>query len=336
MGYTERKIIYNKIQDKRKRPFIVYATSSRANATGNMNQDVIPYFIKLLEKIPNETQEVDLLIMSNGGDPIVSWRINSLLRNRFKKMTVFVPYTAYSAATLLALGADDIIMHINGNLGPVDVQFTAQPQHNGDLPKRFSFEDISNYFKFLEEIGLKDQSVISEALVKLTEDIKPLTLGQAKRGSQLGLSMAEKMLSTHMNDVSKAKLISEKLNKNYYHHGYPLDRKEAMEIGLNITKDSEVEEMMWQVATDLIEEFKETEPFDPQSIAQESIALLGAGVVTGKVYNDNKDLRYATIESINMQSCFDSQLHITYSRQIDLSLQLNIANVSGKWRIIKE
>lgn len=336
MAFQERLQIYNKIQEIRKRPLIVYATSSRQNANAQMGQDVIPHFIRHLESIKDNLDGIDVLIMSSGGDPIVSWRIISLLRNRFKGITVFVPYNAYSAATLLALGADDIIMHINGCLGPVDMQITAQPKNNGDFPKTFSFEDISNYFKFLDEIGLKDQAVISQALVKLSDDVNPLTIGQAKRGSQLGLSMAEKMLTSHMSDGNKAKLISEKLNRNYYHHGYPLDRNEATEIGLNIIINKDVEDLMWQIATDIISEFKENEPFDPQSIAQENIFKLGKTMVSGNVYNDKVDIRYATIESVEMQTCFDSELYITYTRQKDLSLQFSVANVSAKWRAIKE
>lgn len=336
MAFQDRLQIYNKIQEIRKRSLIVYATSSRQNANAQMGQDVIPHFIRHLESIKDNLDGIDVLIMSSGGDPIVSWRIISLLRNRFKGITVFVPYNAYSAATLLALGADDIIMHINGCLGPVDMQITAQPKNNGDFPKTFSFEDISNYFKFLDEIGLKDQAVISQALVKLSDDVNPLTIGQAKRGSQLGLSMAEKMLTSHMSDGNKAKLISEKLNRNYYHHGYPLDRSEATEIGLNITINKDVEDLMWQIATDIISEFKENEPFDPQSIAQENIFKLGKTMVSGNVYNDKVDIRYATIESVQMQTCFDSELYITYTRQKDLSLQFSVANVSAKWRAIKE
>ena len=65
---------------------------------------------------------MDLLLVSNGGDPVVSWRIISLLRERFKKVGVLLPYQAYSAATLVALGADDIVMHPFSNLGPVEIR----------------------------------------------------------------------------------------------------------------------------------------------------------------------------------------------------------------------
>ena len=59
-------------------------------------------------------------------------------------------------------------------------------------------------------------------------------IGASKRGSQLTLSMGEKLLSLHMKDKNKAKAIAEKLNKSYYSHGYPVGKAEAKEIGLQI------------------------------------------------------------------------------------------------------
>src|SRR5258706_8361996 len=126
MAYTERAQLYEKIEAFRKRPLISYVTSLRLNALGLMGADVIPQFIKQLNTISEQHEEVDNLIVSNGGDPIVPWRIINMVRERFPKVGVLLPYVAYSAATLLALGADEIIMHPFSNLGPVDPQLISQ------------------------------------------------------------------------------------------------------------------------------------------------------------------------------------------------------------------
>jgi len=330
MGYSERIIIYKKIEESRGKPLIVYATSIRNGASGNMNQDMIPHFIYHLEMISKDVKEIDLLILSNGGDPIVSWRVISLLRNRFSKITVLVPYTAFSAATLLALGADDIIMHRNGNLGPLDMQITVPPKVAGMAPQQFSFEDIMNYFKFMNDIGLKDQAIIASALIELTKEISPLTLGGAKRSSQLGLSMAEKMLSMHMKDLSKAKLISEKLNTQYYHHGYPVDRKEAKDIGLTITDNPEIEELMWEISQDILSDFKVSKPFDPNTIANEKIQKR-TNIQIGQIYTDTEVVKYGIIENKDLVSSFEANIVLTYQRQKDLSLQINMQIANGCW-----
>jgi len=67
-----------------------------------------------------QLDRLDLYIMSNGGDGIVPWRIISVLREFAKRIGVLVPYRAYSAATLTALGADEIIMGPFAQLGPID------------------------------------------------------------------------------------------------------------------------------------------------------------------------------------------------------------------------
>ena len=104
MSFDDRVMLYRKIEDLRKRPLVVYVTSSRQNASGQMASDVIPQLTKQLVAIPKDYEDIDLLIVSNGGDPIVSWRMISMIRETFKKVGILLPYAAYSAATLLALG----------------------------------------------------------------------------------------------------------------------------------------------------------------------------------------------------------------------------------------
>ena len=105
MGYIERQKIYKSIVSIRKKPLIAYVTSIRPNLSGHMAGDAISPIIEQINKIPKSYKEVDFLIISNGGDPITSLRIIGLLRERFEKITVLLPYVAYSAATILALGA---------------------------------------------------------------------------------------------------------------------------------------------------------------------------------------------------------------------------------------
>ena len=131
MSYDSRLELYKRIETARGRPLIAYITSSRQNASAQMASDVIPQFTKQLIRIPRASQEVDVLIVSNGGDPTVSWRMISLIRERFQKVGVLLPYAAFSAATLLALGADEIVMHPFSNLGPVDPQLS-YPKTNSD------------------------------------------------------------------------------------------------------------------------------------------------------------------------------------------------------------
>ncbi|WMW25963.1 hypothetical protein RE474_04380 [Methanolobus sediminis] len=270
MTYSERMELYTKIEEKRGCPLIVYATSSRQGAPGNMASDVIPEFTKQLLTIPKEETNIDILIVSNGGDPTVSWRIISLLRERFSRIGVLLPFTAYSAATLLALGANEIIMHPFSNLGPVDPQLTYKRKNNiGKDAKeetiQFGSEDLRHFIDFVRnDVGITDQEQMEKTFELVCQDIGALPIGIAKRSTHLALSMGEKLLSLHMEDKSKATAISEALNKSFYHHGYPLGRSEAKSIGLNIIEpDDELEGLIWSVWEDMEIEMECNKPFNP-------------------------------------------------------------------------
>ena len=96
----------------------------RNGASGNIAPDAIAPIIGQIEKIDPSSKEVDLLIESFCGDALTSWRIISILRARFNKIHVIVPSECFSAATILALGADSIVMGKYGCLGPIDPQIT--------------------------------------------------------------------------------------------------------------------------------------------------------------------------------------------------------------------
>ncbi len=65
-------------------------------------------------------EKLDIFLVSNGGSGTVPWRLVSLFREFSRSFSVLIPYRAYSAASLLALGADEIVMHPFGELGPID------------------------------------------------------------------------------------------------------------------------------------------------------------------------------------------------------------------------
>src|SRR5258708_36710635 len=101
MAYQERLALYNDIEALRGRPLICYVTSIRPQASGQIAGDVISELIKQLNEISDEYQEVDFLVVSNGGNPIAAGRIVSFLRYRSKKESVFIPYVAYRSARQL-------------------------------------------------------------------------------------------------------------------------------------------------------------------------------------------------------------------------------------------
>jgi hypothetical protein len=369
MGYADRVELYKKIEEIRKRPLITYVTSSRQNAAGMMGSDVIPEFCKQLDEISPNEQMIDVLIVSHGGDPMVSWRVISLLRERFKRVGVLLPAHAYSSATLLALGADEIQMHPYSNLGPVDPQLhgmkkvPGKPEQNEEI--HFGAEDLAHFIEFVTcDVGITDQEQKERAFELVCNEVGAIPIGIAKRSSNLSLSSSKKLLSLHMKDQSKVVAIAESLNKSFYHHGYPVGRQEAKKIGLPVRNpDPKLEALMWQVWIDLEGEMQCNNPFHPLHVAlndpimgpqlsapipqiqippnappdllaQVTQQILQQGLPITGIKPIDYELFQATIESTRVRSEFRTQLKIAAVRMPDLNIKVNVAPMSQGWKTI--
>ena len=277
MSLQTRLRLYKQIEAKRNRPLIVYVTSNRRNANGAIASDSVPELLYQLQRLPATATELDLLIVSDGGDPTVAWRIVSLIRERTKRFSVIVPQAAYSAATLIVLGADEVIMHPHGNLGPTDPQIQTPRKGGKDGTNeqiRFGSEDLSAFLRFSREtVGLTDQERLLAVYTRFCDEVGAVAVGVAARSALLSVTMGEKLLQLHMTgDTHKqrARAISEKLTKDYFHHGYPVNRTEAKDIGLKLAdRDEELESLMWDVWCDLHDELKLREPYNPVTVLRE-------------------------------------------------------------------
>ena len=164
----------------------------------SMATDALPYLIDQLDCIPADTKHIDLLIASYGGDPMVAWRIMSLIRQRVKQVSVLIPQSAYSAATLVALGADEIVMHPNGHLGPIDMQITTVTE---GTRRDFSTEDISAFLDFVrEKLSITDQEHLRRLFEITCKEVGSLGVGFTARSSKLAVALAERLLGMHMKD----------------------------------------------------------------------------------------------------------------------------------------
>lgn len=273
MGRAERKTTIEKLQRARDgRLLLVYVTSTRQGYEVAMADDVLRLLYEHLEAAKDTAKTgVDLFIHSNGGHGTVPWRIASLIREYTDDFAVLVPHRAFSAATLLALGAHKIVMHRMGCLGPIDPSvanaFNPPNPHNPGAPLPISVEDVSAYFKLVkDEVGISHEDELVQALTALTEKIHPLALGNVQRSHNQSRLMAKKLLLLHMNEDRAHEItkIIDTLKSNLFFHGHPINRDEAEELGLRVEKPPEaVEELMWKLYLEYEVELKLNEPFQP-------------------------------------------------------------------------
>ncbi|CAN5841646.1 hypothetical protein BH23ACT11_BH23ACT11_23940 [soil metagenome] len=59
-----------------------------------------------------------LILVTNGGDANIAYRVARCLQRSYRDFYVLVPGWCKSAGTLVAIGADEIVMGEHGQLGP--------------------------------------------------------------------------------------------------------------------------------------------------------------------------------------------------------------------------
>ena len=260
----DRKTLIKKIEDLRKSRVITYLTSDRQ---GPMNakiaMDVIPIISKQLRTI-GKTQKIDLFLYSTGGDTMVPWRLVSMIREYCDKFSILVPYKAHSAATMVALGADEIVMSDLSELSAIDPStanvFNPQDPQNAQNRIPISVEDVMAYFDLAKnKFGIKNDEELAKIFNKFVESnpqIHPLALGNVNRTHNLIRILAKRLLKSHKLPMKEEEIekIVDYFTEKLYSHQYFIGRKEAKEdLGLKtiVKADKKLPEAM----SDLYEEY---------------------------------------------------------------------------------
>lgn len=364
MDLSKRVGLYKAIEDYRKIPLIVYATSTRGGVPALIASDAVRQLIDQVEKLPDGTS-VDVLIHSSGGDSLAAWKLMSILRERYEKVNVLVPFMAFSAATILALGANEIVMHPHASLGPIDPQITATSPDG--TKRQFAYEDIGAFLRFLsEEVGITEQSYTAPLVDKILSAVDPLIIGAAKRASELSTAVGERLLKMHLGDSGDkdaARQIAEKLNKSFFAHGDAVSRTRARELNLRIApNDVKLEKLIWNAFLGLEEYMELRKPFEPiqhfvsDPAAKQSLTPSGPLVmpqntpqqILEQMWNNVAQqalnrlnqapvqvdylLIHAIIESTRVSSEYYTQGKISATRLVGGEIKVSMLAESGGWR----
>ncbi|MFP3295944.1 MAG: hypothetical protein RXN81_07465, partial [Caldisphaera sp.] len=311
-----RKELIKQIQDKRNSKVIVYVTGDRQPIMAMIAEDAVrPLYDHLLSI--GKAEKIDLFLYSRGGDVSVPWRIVSMFREFCDELSIIVPYKAYSAATLISLGADKIIMGKKAELGPIDP--TLRKMAIGEIsgpPQEISVEDVNSYISFIRErANINDQSALAQMVSILANYITPLTLGSVNRQDSHIKLVARKLLTSRNKklDESKINTIVEMLTEKIYSHGHAISRKEAQELGLPVEIPEEpLEDAIWSLYLEYERFLQLTDPLDPLVI------------LTGKEEEHIEQIPIAIIESENKTHVFTTKIDFKRKRQVPSNLQINL------------
>lgn len=208
--------------------FLTYWNSNNGSVCQN---DVLGIYGVLRRLGPRE--KMALFIKSDGGSGQASLMLVNLLRQFTRQLVAVVPLECQSAATMLALGADEIQMGPLAHLSAVDTSLAHQlsPLDRDNERVSVSQDELVRVIRLWQKEARQEGVNPYQAIFPY---IHPLVIGAVNRVSSLSVKLCMEILSYHLQDTRRAAKISDALNSNYPSHSYPITLREARRIGLNV------------------------------------------------------------------------------------------------------
>ncbi len=334
----EKKELIKKLEEQRKSKVITYITSDRQGpVNARVAMDIIPIISKQLRQI-GKVENIDLFLYSTGGDTMVPWRLVSMIREYCDKFSVLIPYKAHSAASMISLGADEIIMTDLSELSPIDPStanvFNPADPMNPQSRIPISVEDVMAYFDLAKnKFGIKSDEDLTKIFNKFVESnpqIHPLALGNVNRTHNLIRRLAERLLKSHkspMKDEEIAKIV-DYFTEKLYSHQYFIGRKEAKEdLGVKTVIEAPTE--LAKAMTELFESYVKEMELD---------RLWNPEMELGANFQTKKDHKIAYIESEKLANYFE--LSLDYKKgQVNMPQQtpqglIQVPQEQVMWKVV--
>jgi hypothetical protein len=241
--YQARLECYKQIESLRNNRLLVYFSNFLNSAPGAIIDlhDVLG-FTDLISTTPDNIESVDILIHSGGGMPDATERIVGLLRQRFKTVNFLIPHSAYSAATMLALSGNEIILHQSATLGPID------PQINGSAAKSIK-RGFDNAIDKIKQLGPNAIAAYVPLLEKYTLQLLELCDDAEKLSQDLVSEWLQKYMCSNkpeIKDISKIVHFFSDFD-NHHTHSRPITIDKINDFNLNIRHaEPELNELLWE------------------------------------------------------------------------------------------
>ena len=235
----------------------------------HLNNEVICYFISdtnsirqnhpdlFLDRLKSlgHMPRLSMVLVSNGGSGLASLRIASILRQYCDFLQIIVPSRCASAATMLALAADEIVMSPAGYLTAIDSSITHElnPKGPDGLPVSVSVDQVKRIIHYLQDEGLShdENGNIEGAYRTLFKYLHPMALGEIDRASSVSLMIAKRIMKMHVHTFGSEEKIDQLANhliNNYPAHGFPILLDEASAMGLPAVQASpQISDVLWDL-----------------------------------------------------------------------------------------
>jgi hypothetical protein len=221
----QRQNLIREVQQRTGRKLICYVTGRQAQ----IDQGDVLGFEELLSRvIPGD--DLDLLLHTRGGDINVAEKLLTMVRSRIGDAGAFrvvVPHCAKSAGTLLALGADCVVMSDTSELGPIDPQIAHADKHGVRIQYSAALY-INTFTEYATALKANSDDPVARIML---EKLDPVLLSQCRAFMNRAAKIAEGHLSIGMfrtGEHNRTRTASMLLDINeWLSHGQMINHAEA-------------------------------------------------------------------------------------------------------------
>ena len=202
-------------------------------------------------------ENVFLILITRGGDAHFAFRIARCLQRKYKHFTICISGQCKSAGALLTIGAHEIVMTDEGELGPLDVQIRKPDElwetSSGltdlqalDTLRHEAFKAFGqNLFTLKVTSGITLRTCL-EVATQLTvglfnpiySQIDPMRLGENSRAMRIGEAYGERLneIGGNLQPVALAELLAK-----YPSHSFVIDRRETEKLFKKVREPTQQE-----------------------------------------------------------------------------------------------
>jgi membrane-bound ClpP family serine protease len=214
---------------------VISYMASQTELVGPEDAGLLVDTIEMVLPVSRKFDRLDLFLHSPGGFLDSAYKIVRICKEYSNEFNVIVPLAAKSAATAICLGANEIVMTVFAELGPIDPII----QHPYKPDVRVPARSIKDFFEFLSSTETGKILVDPQFKTQMSSLLDPYLIGSYQTALNSSKQIAEKLLKENALKGKAQPVIDEavkKLTEYYYSHSYVIDRNEAKEIGLNVIK----------------------------------------------------------------------------------------------------
>lgn len=273
-------------------PLIAYWNNPKGSVCHN---DVVALY-QVLEQLGKQ-DTVYLFIKSDGGNGQAALRLVSLIRQYCQRLVALVPLECASAATMVAIGANEIQMGPMAYLTAVDTSLThsLSPLDRDNDRVSVSLDELNRVLRLWQERAAGTAENPYKALYGY---VHPLVIGAVDRASSLSNMLCQELLAHHMTDPAERARIANALNANYPSHNYPILYEEARKLGLSVRHlSSEVNALLLELNSQYSEMGqKATTDFDERRAHSNEVLNIWEVDAMQVYYQEDKDWFYRAEE----------------------------------------